>query len=107
MTPDHVPATSIPGAVEPSSMGTAALTDMRELFQLAFERNASDIHLTEDTPPILRVNGSLQPMTFAPLSRADTKRLVFSLLTDRQKAQFERGLELDISIDVQGPRSEG
>jgi twitching motility protein PilT len=37
-----------------------------------------------------------------PLARADTKRLIYSLLTDRQKAQFERDLELDMSIDVEG-----
>lgn len=80
----------------------APLTDMRELFELAFQRKASDIHLTESTAPILRINGSLEPTTLAPLSRADTKRLVYSLLTDHQKAQFERDLELDISFDVRG-----
>ena len=85
-----------------SSAGKAAITDMRELFQLAFERRASDIHLTENTPPMLRIDGSLEPAPLAPLTRADTKRLIYSLLADRQKAQFERELELDLSIDVQG-----
>ncbi|MDP3703291.1 MAG: PilT/PilU family type 4a pilus ATPase, partial [Candidatus Omnitrophota bacterium] len=46
-------------------------------------------------------HGDLIPTAFSPLSRADTKRLIYTLLTDRQKAQFERDLELDISIDVQ------
>ncbi len=78
------------------------LTDMRELFDFAFAHRASDIHLTEHTPPMLRIDGSLQPTSLAPLSRAETKRLVYSLLTDRQKAQFERELELDMSIDVNG-----
>ena len=81
---------------------TAPLTDMRELFQLAFERKASDIHLTEHSPPILRIDGDLVPTTLPALTRVDTKRLVYSLLNDRQKAQFERELELDISIEVQG-----
>jgi len=80
----------------------APLTDMRELFQLAFERKASDIHLTEHTPPLLRIDGDLVPTTLPALTRADSKRLVYSLLNDRQKAQFERELELDISIEVQG-----
>ena len=78
------------------------LTDMRQLFELAFERRASDIHLTELTPPILRVDGALEPTAFAPLARADTKRLIYSLLSDRQKAEFERELELDLSFDVHG-----
>ena len=80
----------------------AVLADMRELFQLAFERRASDIHLTEQAPPTLRIDGNLEPTEMVPLSRADTKRLIYSLLTDRQKAQFEQELELDMSIDVHG-----
>ena len=80
----------------------APLSDMRELFQLAFERKASDIHLTEHSPPLLRIDGDLLPTTLPPLTRADTKRLVYSLLNDRQKAQFERELELDMSIEIQG-----
>lgn len=80
----------------------APLTDMRSLFEHAFERRASDIHLTEHAPPMIRIDGNLQATGLAPLSRADTKRLIYSLLTDRQKAQFERELELDISIDVHG-----
>ncbi|MBI3021262.1 MAG: type IV pilus twitching motility protein PilT [Candidatus Omnitrophica bacterium] len=75
---------------------------MRALFQLAIDRRASDIHLTEQAPPILRIDGDLEPTTFAPLARDGTKRLIYSLLSDRQKAQFERELELDMSIDVHG-----
>ena len=82
--------------------GAPALANMRDLFELAFERRASDIHLTELAPPILRINGSLEPTAFTPLSRSDTKRLIYTLLNDAQKAQFERELELDISIDVHG-----
>ena len=81
---------------------TGPVTDMRELFELAFARHASDIHLTEHTPPVFRIHGELLATSYAPLSRADTKRLIYSLLTDRQKAQFERDLELDLSIDVHG-----
>ena len=94
--PTEADAASVPAA--PSQ----PLSDMRELFQLAFDRQASDIHLTEHAPPMLRVNGDLEPTTFALLTRGDTKRLVYTLLTDRQKAQFERELELDISFNVQG-----
>lgn len=78
----------------------AALKDIRELFELAFERHASDIHLTENAPPMLRIDGALAPLPITPLPRAETKRLIYSLLSDRQKAQFERDLELDLSIDV-------
>ncbi|MDP3703970.1 MAG: hypothetical protein Q8R78_06240, partial [Candidatus Omnitrophota bacterium] len=38
---------------------TGPVTDMRELFDLAFQRQASDIHLTEHTPPVFRIHGDL------------------------------------------------
>ena len=94
-TTSQTPVTTIPGPAGP-------LTDMRELFQLAFEKRASDIHLTEQSPPVIRIDGELMPLSSPPLTRVDTKRLVYSLLNDRQRAQFERDLELDISIEVQG-----
>ena len=94
-TTSQTPVTTIPGPAGP-------LTDMRELFQLAFEKRASDIHLTEHSPPVIRIDGELMPLSSPPLTRVDTKRLVYSLLNDRQRAQFERDLELDISIEVQG-----
>ena len=94
------------GTPKPASAGQdGGLTmflDLRELFQFAFEQRASDIHLTEHTPPMLRIDGDLHPTTIAPLTRSETKRLIYNLLTDRQKAQFERELELDMSVEVGG-----
>ncbi len=78
------------------------LVDMRELFQLAIERQASDIHVTEQTPPMLRIDGDLHPTDFAPLTRLETKRLIYSLLGERQRILFERELELDFSMEVEG-----
>ncbi len=75
--------------------------DMRGIFEMAFQKGASDIHLTENAPPTLRIDGSLGPMSLPPLTRKETKLLIYTLLNDRQKAQFERELELDFSIDVQ------
>ena len=85
-----------------AASGLPPVADMRQLFQIAFERRASDIHLTEHAPPLLRVDGALEPLPLAPVTRETTKGLVYSLLTDRQKAQFERELELDISFEVEG-----
>ena len=94
-----------PHPTPPPLAGSAVLrpmTDMRQLFEMAFQRKASDIHLTERTSPLLRINGALEPTALAPLTREQTKDFVYSLLSDRQKAQFERDLELDISFEVQG-----
>ena len=100
-------ALSTPGPVDSTPVRVAGsplgpVTDMRQLFELAFQQHASDIHLTEHTPPMLRIDGDLIPTALAPITREQSKRLIYSLLTDRQKSQFERDLELDLSIDVQG-----
>lgn len=100
-SPNSASALPIAEPIEPASV-TGPLTDVRALFRMAFERGASDIHLTEHTPPLIRIHGDLQRTALSALSRADTKRLIYSLLTDRQKAQFEREQELDMSIEVQG-----
>ena len=89
-------------ASEPIPISLISVTDLRELFALAIKQRASDIHLTEHSPPILRIDGELTSTAMAPLTRAQLKRLIYSLLTDQQKAQFERDLELDISVEIQG-----
>ena len=101
-TPTDTGGSPVTRHPSPEAEAAKTVTDMRELFDLAFKRRASDIHLTEHTSPMLRVDGVLEPVSMAPLTRAETKRLIYGLLTDRQKAQFERELELDMSIDVQG-----
>ena len=85
-------------AVQPEEM--PKLTNLRELFELAFSNRSSDIHLTEHSPPMLRIDGHLTPTRLAPLSRGESKKLVYSVLTDRQRAEFERELELDLSVDI-------
>lgn len=72
--------------------------DLRELLKLVVEKNASDLHLTEGEPPMLRVDGELVPTESPRLSGDDTKRLIYSVLTDKQKVQFEETLELDFSL---------
>ncbi len=82
--------------------GQGTRLDIRQLFQVAIDQRASDLHLTEHMPPVLRIDGNLVSTSLPPLSRDETKRLIYSLLTDRQKAHFEREQELDISVEVSG-----
>jgi len=73
---------------------------IQELLQIAVERDASDIHITTYIPPRLRIDGTLVSLDHPPLTPAETKTLVYSLLTDRQKRQFEEKLELDFSFGL-------
>lgn len=76
--------------------------DVRKIFEMAIERGASDLHFTENMPPTFRLDGVLVASELPPLNREDAKRIIYSLLTDRQKVQFEREQEMDISIDAKG-----
>ncbi|MBI4355209.1 MAG: type IV pilus twitching motility protein PilT [Candidatus Omnitrophica bacterium] len=76
------------------------MMDIRDLFKAATEVRASDLHLTEHSPPLVRIDGELQPLRLPPLTREETKRLIYSVLSDRHQAQFEQEQELDISVDM-------
>ncbi len=78
------------------------IPSIHQLLKFMVERNASDLHVTPGTPPQLRVDGQLRPLNLPPLSPADTKKIVYSLITDNQKHQFEERKELDFSFGIKG-----
>ena len=73
---------------------------IQELLQVAVDRDASDLHVTSYIPPRVRVHGTLYSLDYPPLKPAETKRLAYSLLSDRQKQKFEENLELDFSFGI-------
>lgn len=72
--------------------------EIRKLLSLAIEKGASDLHLTDSEPPILRIDGALRRTEGDKLTSDDLKRLIYSVLTDMQKTEFEKELELDFSL---------
>lgn len=75
------------------------MLDIKNLLKITMEKEASDLHLTEDTPPVLRIDGRLFILEeFEPLTRDTLKNLIYSILTDFQKEQFEKDKELDFSF---------
>jgi twitching motility protein PilT len=78
------------------------MANLYELLQTMIEKGASDLHLTTGSPPQLRVSGHLSPLDQSPLTAADTKQLVYSVLTDAQKHRFEEENELDFSFGLKG-----
>jgi twitching motility protein PilT len=74
-----------------------------DLLRKMTEAGGSDLHLTTNSPPQVRVHGHLTPLPgFGVLTPADTKRLAYSVLTDAQKHRFEENLELDFSFGLKG-----
>jgi len=76
--------------------------DLKALLKEAQEKEASDLHITENAPPIFRINGKLLFTDYKNLSREDTKNMVYGILNDEQKEAFEKKLELDFSLTMPG-----
>lgn len=74
-----------------------------DLLRRMTDLGGSDLHLTTNSPPQVRVHGHLQPLPgYSPMSAAETKQLAYSVLTDAQKHRFEEALELDFSFGLKG-----
>src|ERR1700733_14448014 len=75
---------------------------LRELLLLTVQENASDLHLTEKSPPIFRIDGRLIPLKDEPLSRIQIQEMIYSVLSEGQRAKFEVDKELDFSLALTG-----
>ena len=74
-----------------------------DLLRRMTELGGSDLHITTNSPPQVRVHGHLHPLgEFPVLSPSETKSLAYSVLTDAQKHRFEENLELDFSFGLKG-----
>lgn len=77
------------------------LPSLSELLKRMVDSGGSDLHLTTNSPPRIRVHGELKPMEdIPPLGPVETKQLAYSVLTDAQKHRFEENLELDFSFGI-------
>src|SRR5256714_10001451 len=79
----------------------AAVT-LHQLLKTMVERGGSDLHITTNSPPQIRIDGNLTPLDMPPLTAPEPKQLAYSVLTDAQKHRFEENLELDISFGIKG-----
>jgi twitching motility protein PilT len=74
-----------------------------EMLAHVMDHGASDLHLTAGLPPEVRINGRLQPIDgYQPLMSAPLRRLLYGMLTDRQREKLEENLELDGSYPLPG-----
>jgi len=75
---------------------------LSELLRKMIEHGGSDLHITTNSAPMVRVHGILRPLEYSELTPAETKQLAYSVLTDAQKHRFEETLELDFSFGIKG-----
>ncbi len=73
---------------------------LHQLLKTMLEMGGSDLHITNNSPPQIRVDGKLRALDMPPLTTVETKQLAYSVLTDNQKHRFEENLELDFSFGI-------
>ena len=87
--------------IDPRIAPTGEELHVNQLLSRVVEMGASDLHLTAGLVPCARVHGRIVPLDeFPVLVPAETRRLAFSILTQRQRERFEENLELDTSHSV-------
>src|SRR5258706_7514868 len=76
---------------------------INDLLDLVIQWGGSDLHLASGSPPVIRVNGDLRPVTDLPIfNGSQIRQMVFSILTQKQREKFENELELDTSYALPG-----
>lgn len=72
--------------------------DILQLLRFAIQNNASDLHLSPLNPPIIRVHGDMKRIKADPLQGDDIRTMLYSVMTEDQRADFEREMELDFAV---------
>lgn len=72
--------------------------DITALLKFTLDNKASDLHLSAKNPPIVRIDGELQRIKTDVLTSDDIRAQLFSIMSEEQRAMYERDLELDFAI---------
>jgi twitching motility protein PilT len=78
------------------------LPTLNQLLKDMVGQGGSDLHITTNSAPQVRVDGVLRPLNLPPLTPTETKQLAYSILTDNQKHRLEEDLEIDLSFGLKG-----
>jgi len=75
---------------------------IEELLELTIKEGASDLHISANLPPVIRVGGNLTRTEYPPLSPTDMENLIFPMLNNEQRRTLEQVWELDMSYGIHG-----
>ena len=76
--------------------------DITELLAFSAKQGASDLHLSADLPPMIRVDGDVRRINLPALGHKEVHGLVYDIMNDKQRKDFEEFLETDFSFEVPG-----
>ncbi|MEW8508310.1 MAG: type IV pilus twitching motility protein PilT [Candidatus Thiodiazotropha sp.] len=76
--------------------------DIAELLAFSVKHNASDLHLSAGLPPMIRVDGDIRRINVPALEHKVVHSLVYDIMNDKQRKDFEEYLENDFSFEIPG-----
>lgn len=76
--------------------------DITELLAFSVKQNASDLHLSAGLPPMIRVDGDVRRINLPPLDHKEVHSLIYEIMNDKQRKDYEEFLETDFSFEVPG-----
>jgi twitching motility protein PilT len=76
--------------------------DITELLAFSAKQGASDLHLSAGLPPMIRVDGDVRRINLPPLDHKQVHELIYDIMNDKQRKDFEEFLETDFSFEVPG-----
>ena len=74
--------------------------DITELLAFSVQHNASDLHLSSGVSPMIRVDGDVRRINIPALADKDVNSLVYDIMNDTQRKDYEQNLEVDFSFEV-------
>lgn len=72
--------------------------DLTQLLAFTMQNKASDLHLSSGSPPIIRAHGTLKRVKADPLTSDDIRTMLYSVMTEEQRAEYEKSMEIDFAI---------
>src|SRR3954471_16632470 len=76
--------------------------DISELLSFSVKNKASDLHLSSGLPPMIRVHGDVRRINLPPLEHKDVHGMIYDIMNDGQRKQYEEVLECDFSFAIPG-----
>lgn len=74
--------------------------DISELLEFSVKHKASDLHLSAGVPPMIRIDGDVRKLDIPAFSHSDVHRLIFEIMNDAQRSEYEENLEVDFSFEL-------
>ncbi len=76
--------------------------DITELLAFGVKQNASDLHISANLPPMIRIDGDIRRINLPSMDHKEVHALIYEIMNDKQRKDYEERLETDFSFEVPG-----